>query len=296
MSNSAGNNLINYCTYLGVQLFSAPEKIIAPQKQDAPLFVSGAFRSGTTITTQLLAKSGYDLAPESHLLQGAGPYRHLNPDGFLEDYFFMQLSLYLFHKLNAWGDRPPLPEDVAGLSEEKLSNAEFRKYALMEIHDDRVRNLNKLKVLRKASVNHIRAYVSHVYGAKPLIKNPHFSLLEPFFIRLFPDSKRVVVFRHPADWKRSATALTEKADAKLYDAYYSYYLQETKNIIFFDLDRLTEAPAHSITELLRAATGTSSDVDSLLPLLRTSVSGQGAVSSADDTTSYLQLKALAVNR
>lgn len=218
--------------------------------QEAPVLVSGIFRSGTSITTKLLIEAGLDAGPENHLLQATGKLKAHNPDGFLENYFFMELSRYLFHLSNSSGDNPPpesaLEKIVLGAAQDHA----FRTYALLELRDQRITNRNKASVLKKVSLENPLAYLSHAFGAKPVIKNPHFSVLEPYFLKLFPDATRVVVFRRPSDWVRSAQTVTPKADVSLYDRYYAYYLDHPlQNVIFFDYDQLIAHPKSSIDKL-----------------------------------------------
>ncbi len=263
--NSTTAHLINLITLQLTRLTFWPYKSIV-KKQAPPLLVCGIFRSGTSITTNILSKAGFDAGPQEHLLQATA----INPDGYFENYFFMDFSRYLFHLTNSYGDNPPAQDAIDKIELKNIRNDDFRKFTLLEIHDDRVKNLNKMKVLRKASVHHMQAYLSNCFGDLPLIKNPHFSVLEPFFKKVFPDSKRLVVFRNPTDWKRSAQVVSDKSNEALYDRYYKHYLDsKDTGIIFFNYDQLMKNPAESIKKLLEALEIENANVQELSLLVRT---------------------------
>ena len=242
-----------------------PYKKSIDKAQHAPLLISGIFRSGTSITTNILSKAGFDVGPTKHLLQATA----INTDGFFENYFFMDFSRYLFQLTNSYGDNPPDATLVANIKLEDVNDDEFRKFTLLEIHDDRVKNINKMRVLRKVSVHYMNAYISACFCKRPLIKNPHFSVLEPFFKNAFPNSKRLVVFRNPCDWKRSAQIVSAKSNEALYDSYYNYYLQsEDPGVIFFNYDQLLNDPKGSIQKLLKALEVENGDVEALSKLVK----------------------------
>jgi hypothetical protein len=289
--NKLSAHLINLITLQLARLSFHPYKKILPEKkQTPPLLVSGIFRSGTSITTNILSNAGFDAGPPEHLLQATS----INPDGYFENYFFMDFSRYLFHLTNSYGDNPASKETLEKIEPEKLRDDDFRKFTLLKIHDDRVKNINKLRVLRKVSVHHMHAYLSNCFGEHPVIKNPHFSVLEPFFQKIFPGAKRLVIFRNPSDWKRSAQVVSEKSNETLYDQYYNYYLQsKEEGIIFFNFDELLKDPATSIQKLLQALEIKNADAEELGRLVRKKdkpVSDEALL-----TTSYSELLKRAVN-
>lgn len=288
--NGSIAKLINLITFQLVRLSFKPYKQIEGH-QHPPLLVSGIFRSGTSITTHILSQSGFDAGPPTHLLQATA----INPDGYFENYFFMDLSRYLFKLTNSYGDRPPEAIIVDKIAPETLSDDDFQKFTLLEIHDDRVKNVNKLRVLRKASVHYPNAYLSNCFGSYPIIKNPHFSVLEPYFNKFFRGSKRLVVFRNPTDWKRSAQVVSAKSDEALYDFYYKYYLTlNDPDIIFFNYDQLLNDPAGSIKKLLEVLNVKDGNIDLLSKLVQ---SRDRCNTQADEvkTSSYPELLKRAIN-
>lgn len=288
--NSLPAHLINLITLQLTRLTFSPYKTIT-KTQAPPLLISGIFRSGTSITTRILSNAGFDAGPPEHLLQAT----EINPDGYFENYFFMDLSRYLFELTNSYGDNPPAETDVEKIELKDLRDDDFRKFTLLKIHDDRVKNMNKMRVLRKASIHHMPAYLSNCFGKQPLIKNPHFSVLEPFFKKVFPGSKRLVVFRNPSDWKRSAQVVSDKSNEALYDRYYKHYLDSKEaGIIFFNYDELLKSPSDSIDKLLRALEIKDANVEELVKLVRKKE--KPISDEALQTLSYSELLKRAVNQ
>lgn len=287
--NSLSARLINLITLQLTRLSFMPYKTIS-KTQAPPLLVCGIFRSGTSITTNILSKAGFDPGPQDHLLQATS----INPDGYFENYFFMDLSRYLFHLTNSYGDNPPDETAVEKIEVKNLRDDAFRKFTLLQIHDDRVKNVNKMRVLQKASVHYMNAYLSHCFGERPMIKNPHFSVLEPFFKKVFPDSKRLVVFRNPTDWKHSAQVVSDKSNEALYDHYYKYYLDsQDAGIIFFNYDQLSNDPKGSIEKLLNALEIKNADAETLSNLVRKK--DKAPSKEVILTTSYSELLKRAIN-
>lgn len=288
--NSTTAHLINLITLQLTRISFSPYKSII-KTQAPPLRISGIFRSGTSITANILSKAGFDAGPVEHLLTATD----INPDGYFENYFFMDFSRYLFEITNSYGDNPPAEEIVDKIELKKLRDDDFRKFTLLKIHDDRVKNLNKMRVLRKASIHHMQAYLSHCFGERPLIKNPHFSVLEPFFEKVFPGSMRVVVFRNPSDWKRSAQVVSDKSNEALYDKYYKHYLDsKDEKTVFFNFDQLLNAPTASIEKLLAALQVKNANAEELSRLVRKK--DKPISDEALQTQSYSELLKRAVNR
>jgi hypothetical protein len=288
--NSTTAHIINLITLQLTRISFSPYKSIA-KTQAPPLLISGIFRSGTSITTNILSKAGFDAGPTEHLLTAT----EINPDGYFENYFFMDFSRYLFELTNSYGDNPPAEAEVEKIDLKNLRDDNFRKFTLLKIHDDRVKNLNKMRVLRKASIHHMQAYLANCFGERPLIKNPHFSVLEPFFKKVFPGSKRVIVFRNPTDWKRSAQVVSDKSNETLYDRYYKYYLDsKDAGMIFFNFDQLVNAPFASIEKLLAALEIKNANVEELTKLVRKKE--KPISDEALQTQSYSELLKRAINQ
>lgn len=216
-----------------------------------PVWVTGMFRSGTSIITRILQAIGGNLGPDDHLLQAKGARAVLNPEGFHENYLFMDLSLYLFEQLNAWGDRPPKHAEVEDLDLDDFDHDDFCQYSIVKVHDDRISNVNKRKVLQDYGWANIDEYVANQFKGVPVIKNPHFALLTPVLDRIWPNGKYLVVVRHPGAVLRSALRVTPRADALLYEAYYQALLSHP-NAIIVSHEGLLQHPESSVKAMANA--------------------------------------------
>lgn len=248
------NHQINFLTYLfykALKLFVLNSKEI--KSNQAPVLITGMFRSGTTITARLVKLMGYSAGQEKHLLQGKGVRKSLNPNGFLENYFFMDLSMFVFYKSNSWGDNPPSKEVLKNLDLQKCENDEGARFSILKMHDDRISNWNKIKTLIHADFRHPTTYLNRFYSNKSFIKNPHFSALLPFFLPFFPNSKIIFVFKHPASAIKSAKKVSENIDFTLYVKYYEEAVNHHKsgnaNFVFYSYEHLISNPENSINQL-----------------------------------------------
>lgn len=247
-------HLINLLTYFIYKIlrFINRQKIIE-SSHPAPVIITGMFRSGTTLTASIIQKMGFSPGPENHLLKARGRRKYLNPKGFLENFYFMELTLVLFAKTGSWGDNPPDKEKLQGISFGKLNHNEGVKFSLLKIHDDRISNYNKLKVLLSGSFSSPDQYLRKYFAGKSFIKNPHFAVLMPLFESLFMNSKVIVVFKEPASAIASAKKITGNADYGLYRSYYSYLVEQHQNgnhkIFFFSYENLLEDTEKSISNL-----------------------------------------------
>jgi hypothetical protein len=221
--------------------------------KEQPLFVTGFFRSGTSLTTRLLNVLGMDLGPENHLLLAKNERAKLNPDGFFENYLFMETSLYAFTKLNSWGHLPPASEKVSQLNFDKNDREQFASYTLCGVHDDRISNKNKMDVLKNFDLLSLNSYLEKKFVHPYAIKNPHFSVLSPFLIRKWPNAKFLVCFRKPSTAIASAAEITPLLDEKIYLRYYSELVNlPSDKVLFFSHAKLMESPENSLCALVKA--------------------------------------------
>jgi len=214
----------------------------------SPLWITGMFRSGTSITTQILKEMGINLGPENDLLQAKGERAKLNPNGFFENYLFMDWSMVVFDQLNAWGDNPPTTNSVKNFDNASIKYEQFVYDSIVNIHDDRISNKDKSRILKQYFAGNLAQYVKDNFQNKFAIKNPHFSVLYPALDQLFPKGKYLIVFRNPTDTIQSAKKITPNANFKLYHQYYAEILNHP-NAIFFNYDKLIASPKESISQL-----------------------------------------------
>ena len=221
--------------------------------EEQPLFVTGFFRSGTSITTRLLQALGIDLGPENHLLLAKNDRAILNPNGFFENYVFMEASLMAFSKLSSWGHIPPTPEMAAQLHFDQNDRDQFAGFTLCGVHDDRISNKNKMDALRHFDVLSLNTYLEKKFRYPYAIKNPHFAVFSSFLLKKWPHGKFLVCFREPAAAIASAAAITPLLDENVYLRYYSELVKlPTDKVLFFSHTKLMEAPEASLKALASA--------------------------------------------
>ncbi len=177
----------------------------------------------------------------------------MNPDGFLENYLFMELSLYLFLLTNSWGDAPPSDNAIAEVTLNESDRHKLAKFSILKIHDDRISNWNKIKALLKNNIVDPEAYTSNYFPERSFIKNPHFAVQLPYFKKVFPSADLLFVFKPPAEAIQGAKLLSPIADHRLYASYYTAACNEHKNgnrhIAFFSHQNLCKYPEESILKL-----------------------------------------------
>lgn len=244
-------NVLTYVLYRVCKLFI--RKTTIQGTVPAPLLITGLFRSGTTITSRLIQLMGYKSGPPTHLLKAKGDRKHLNPKGFLEDYFFMELTLSVFVKTNSWGDAPPDSNLLRQFDLRKLNHDEAVKFSLLQIHDDRISNYNKLKVMLSGDFSRPEEYLKRFYTDYSFIKNPHFAVLMPVLELIFAKSKVLVVFKEPFNALNSAKKVTARCDFNLYISYYRDLVERHKygnsKIMFFSYENLISHTLKSIDNL-----------------------------------------------
>ena len=268
---------------------------MTPNLELEPIWITGMFRSGTSITAKIMGEMGVDLGPENHLLIANGTRKALNPDGFYENYLLMDWSLHMFHEMGAWGDQPPTLNQVEAIINKELSENSFVRDSIINIHDDRISNWNKMRVLSKYGPNHLDTYLSDCFSKPLAVKNPHFMLLSPWLDCYFPHAKYLVVFRNPVDTIRSAKQVTLKASFQLYLDYYERILNHP-NAVFFDFDRLIQNPEASISALADEIKYTGNIMDTVKLVRQKTDSTSIENVPIEVTDIYKQLQQKAINK
>lgn len=264
------HRVVNRISYWYLLLLNK-KKVEAQEPISSPVFVTGFFRSGTSLVTHLLQECGMNVGPDNDLLKSKGSRADLNRDGFFENYLFMDASLYAFNKLTAWGHLPPSTEEVMKVdlteSEEKL----FQEFSLCGVHDDRISNRNKIHVLKHYGIGNLNLYLLNEFGDRPLVKNPHFSVLWPWLIRKWPKSKFIVCFRNPTAAIASASKITPQLTDKVYLRYYESILKmDSSSTVFISYDHLMQHPELTIHRLINILDLKVDHPDRILSLIKKS--------------------------
>ncbi len=290
------NSFINRLFYRLWQLKHRPVKNAdAAVEAAAPLFVGGMFRSGTSLVTQLLMESGFDAGPGNHLLQPIGFRKALNPDGFFENYLFMEWSmLYMkLHGVNgASANEPPRWKTIMEMN---IPEKEFARFCILENSDDRISNKNKVDVLKNYSTTNLDQYIQQKFGADPVIKNPHFTLFFNIMFQHWPHSKLLLVFQNPQQALNSVNSKMLPVDPLLYKRYYEPALNANDpRIAFFSLEQLFADPEGSL-QALSAWTGKKIKIHTALNV-RKKTSEQIQSLPAEVIDVYERLKQNCINK
>ena len=217
---------------------------------EKPLFITGFFRSGTSVTTKLLNVLGMDLGPANHLLQAKNKRAELNPDGFFENYLFMEMSLMFFTKLNSWGHTPPSESALNNFEFTDSDREGFAEFTLCGVHDDRIGNKNKMKVLKNYDILSLNCYLEKEFKFPYAIKNPHFAVMTTFLNNKWPDAKFLVCFREPMAAIASAGKITTMLNQDIYLKYYEQLVKlPADKATFFSFDHLLKSPENSLNAL-----------------------------------------------
>lgn len=196
---------------------------------------------------------GLDFGPKEHLLQNKGKRSNWNPDGFFENYLFMDWSLCAFEKANSWGHIPPSLKHVTSLDFDFIERKAFIKESFCEIHDDRITNWHKFKLLRKYWPGNIDQYLNENFSNKIGVKNPHFSVLSSVLKKKWPESRFILCYRFPDNAIQSAKKIVPTANYDLYCSYYDDVLSLFPNdVMVISFDRLISQKESSLKSIAEA--------------------------------------------
>jgi len=136
------------------------------KNSDSAVCIAGAHRSGTSMLTRLLHRCGLHLGSESDLMPAASD----NPDGFWEHLRFVQLNDEILNAVGAAWDLPPLPDE--DFTSDRLGPIRHKAQLLIEGFDN-----------------------ESAWGWK----DPRSCLTLPFWRRLLPTLKTIIIVRHPLE-------------------------------------------------------------------------------------------------
>ncbi|MDQ3468017.1 MAG: sulfotransferase, partial [Chloroflexota bacterium] len=131
-----------------------------------PVCVAGMHRSGTSMVTNFLQACGLYLGPFDDIMPAAPE----NPEGFWENFKFVEINEEILNQLGGgWDCPPPEPDDwTAG------------RLAPVALHAETI--------------------IEHFTGREPWgWKDPRNSLTVPFWQTFFPEMRVVVVVRNPLE-------------------------------------------------------------------------------------------------
>lgn len=211
-------------------------------------FVMGMFRSGTTLTSKVLERFGFNFGSKWRLLRSLRGFEELNPDGFYEDFLFAQLSRMLYRNLDKSGDNPPNINDVENFRLTKINIGEFINCSEYLYKEQRILFLWRIFAYCLLILMKERAFLS---GNLNIVKIP---MLTPFYAQLkkwLPNSKFIIVVRNPKSTIKSAKKLSENISIDTYNIYYQHLssLMENPTSIVISYDNMLQNISKTIKAL-----------------------------------------------
>lgn len=247
------NYVLNKYVYLLAKASQRSYLVLSPREDEAPFFLMGMFRSGTSLTSRILEKSGVSFGKSYRMLKSQGSLKDLNPDGFYEDFLFAQLSRYLFEQVKKDGSNPPSPAETADLVIERIKLSDFILYSFFTVKEDRISVLNKIRTLTLLRFGKMKYLTG---GTKMAVKVPMLVPFHRLLKKIYPNSSFLIILRNPDSTIRSSKVLTEKSGIALFNQYYIHlydlYNEGSGNTIVFSYDRLLEDPERSVQRLTAA--------------------------------------------
>lgn len=211
------------------------------------VWITGLFRSGTTILSRLLKECGANFGPQEDLLESIGTRSKLAPDGFLENYLFMEYSVFQLYHAGGWGDKLPTKDFIEPT---EIRHEQFVDHCIRKMHDDRISNKDKIRILKSFGPGNLDTYLNSFMVDAPYVKNPHFCLMSDHMNKWWPNGKFVVIFKHPKHAVSSATKVSPRVDEQLYNNYYAGLVSQ-KNVLFLYYNDLITQGEHVITNLCK---------------------------------------------
>ncbi|MFN3341359.1 MAG: hypothetical protein ACK40M_01605 [Flavobacteriales bacterium] len=292
------HSIYNYCCYWLVLFFGGAKN--PPQKEiiQSPVFLTGFFRSGTSFLTSTMEVLGADLGPKNHLLQSKGARSDLNPNGFFENYLFMDWSLFIFHKTDSWGHIPVTAQKMQSINFETISLKELCFDSFCHIHDERISNLNKIKTWRSFGQADMADYVNRNFSNPCVIKNPHFCLFPEVLLQIWPKCRFLVVFRKPSDSLISAEKIIPGVSVELWLTYYERMLEYKGDVSFFNYDQLLIDPYSGLKALCENYSLKSDKIEEALAgvKIKSDVVDQNENFGSRVNSVYNRLKSLSINQ
>lgn len=242
---------------------------VFPLEDSRVLVVQGMFRSGTSLTCDVISSLGLDFGPEKFLIQPVGNAKKLNPKGFFEHYFFTSLSYYLHHVTKSKGDSPAKDGVIKNLSLEDINWEKFVYYNLVSINDPRVKWVYKIEMFRNLFNLGWEEFISENFSSPFGIKVPMLALYSKLMQELFPSSVFLVVFRNPNSVLKSVRSISSNSSYELYNRYNQSLLtldvQLSKDkVAYFSYDKLigdTDSTVDKLEAFIKSKFNVTSDAD-----------------------------------
>jgi hypothetical protein len=218
----------------------------------------------------LVEEIGVDLGPEDHKLQGIGRLSHLNPSGFQENFLINDLGRYILHHCGGSGKHFPKLSKIDDLKLDSLSDSDFAFYSSKVLNDDRIRPDVRGKVLFHYGVSNLNQYFYDYFDTSCWgFKDVHSGIYMSCYIKTWPDSKWICVFRKPSSFVKSAKQLSKRVSLNTWAEYYQRVMlfDQKVPIYWLSFEDLISKDETLLRSLIGFITGNSCENDSLTRLM-----------------------------
>ena len=211
--------------------FNHGNKLSNNQPLAPPVIVTGIYRSGTTLTTSIIAKIGVDFGPQEHKCGGKGELGYLNRSGFQENFLINDLGRYILHHTGGSGVNIPEPCKLENLYLNQLNDADFAYYSEAILNDDRVDKRIRHNILTTYGISGINQYFCDYFDTTCWgFKDVHAGAYLPTYHRMWPGSKIICVVREPTTFLQSALKLSHQASLATWIDYYQRVIEFAKQV------------------------------------------------------------------
>lgn len=227
---------------------------IHPLNDAEILVVQGMFRSGTSLTCDVIKSLGVDFGPEKYLIQPVGKAKKLNPKGFFENYFFTSLSYYIHFLTGSKGDDPAEEIEIEKVNFRNFNWEDFVFHNLVTINDRRVEWRYKVEMFKELFDNGWEAFISNNFTSPFGVKVPMLALYSVLMKELFPNAVFLVVFRNPKAVLKSVESISSSSSYELYYRYNHSLLNLEKKlpkdkIFYLSYDMLIKETSLTVNNL-----------------------------------------------
>lgn len=221
-----------------------------------PVLVTGIYRSGTSIGSRLVQALGVDFGENEHIYSAIGKIKHLNIEGFEENFLFNEIGHFLLMMNGGNGKYFSSVDEYEKFSLEQIKDGEFWYFATEKygLNEDRISKEIRLGILNHYNISNINQYISDYFDTKFWgFKDVHAGVYLPVYKKKWPRMKVVVLYRQPADFVRSARDLIASITCQTWVDYYKRINEFTKNdenTLWLNYDKLTEKNTDELVKLI----------------------------------------------
>ena len=226
----------------------------ARERSRPPFIVTGIYRSGTSVASRITQSLGIDFGPKEHFLQPVGKIANLNPEGFEENFFFDHLGHFLLRSAGGNGLSPPSADVMRAMDIGALRDEDFWYFCTSAHRDDRIMSSVYDEFFYRYNISNIDAYIEDRFEKCTWgFKDVHAGFYSETIDRRWDGASRLVMFRDPESFLRSAKNIARKVTIDPWIQYYTRVLDDldTDRTLLVSYDQLKERPDKIIAGIAR---------------------------------------------